>query len=170
VPLEKVKPREFIVKRRAVDRIILRADLALPAGLRDRFSRCLQICLDWYSSAAQYNYKPAHQDITDFARSAAKAAEQLLSLLERRDLPPRLASYPDFARPLSELLPTLRKFHRVVERLTIVRSHTRPASGLELDHLIDWLIYADHFRERTAFEWLVGVQPHEPNDYLSAFK
>jgi hypothetical protein len=117
----------------------------------------LQICLNWYAAAVEYNNKPGHQDVTDFAGSAAKAAEQLLSLLERADIPPRLTSYPNFARPLSELLPALRNFHGAVKRLTIVRSHTPVASGIELDHLVDWLIYADHFRERSAFEWLAGV-------------
>lgn len=155
---DSVNRREFIVTPAAVDRIILRANLVLLPALRDPFEKCLQICLNWYSDADYYNYRPAHSDIVDFARSAAEAAEQLLRLLERGEIhPPRLTSYSDFAGPLSEVLPPLRRFREVVKRVSIVRADTRPASGLELDHFIDWYIYADHFRERTAFEWLAGL-------------
>ena len=154
---ESAKPREFIATRAAVDRILRSADLVLLPVLRDRFRACLQVCLNWYGDAAHFNGNPAQQDVADFAHGAAEATERLLRLLERGNIPPRLTSYPDFAGPLSELLPALKKFREIAKRLTIVRSYTRPASGLELDHLIDWYIYTEHFRERTAFEWLAGV-------------
>jgi hypothetical protein len=113
------------------------------------FAKSIEVCTSWYEAAKAYNVSFRQRERRTKLRSIRAVARNLSRLLS--DLQPLDGSLlpQETGSVLSELIES-------VNRTLELKSGSSAASGIERD-FIDCLVYEDHFKERSPFEWIASV-------------
>jgi hypothetical protein len=134
-----------------VDTILLGVGKKMSPAKQEKLKRALQVCFDWYHDAIIFNSSVFERERLIFVQNVREAVKSLTSLLTDS----RMEQYGDLA-PLLDLPERLERLDRQLERVEKLRPDAKPRTGLESD-FIESLIYADHFKERSPFDWLAGL-------------
>ncbi len=134
---------------RAVDRILRAVGReCYPPNLdRAALLRCLNLCAEWYREALRHSTAQAERDLAARTSTISKAAKKLQLLLAEDDL----AKLYDWDSLL------LRLAHRkldIRQSLTVLIELTERDLAKEGNE--HRRAYEQSFRQRSAFEWLVG--------------
>ncbi len=144
-------PDRIVVTNKHVNAILRRMGHEMSQPLRERFTRALDLCFDWYQQATSHNDHAAERERLTFIQEVRKSIKSLTSLLKDR----RFGGFW-FLTPLSDLPERLDKLDSQLQRVEELRPDTIPRTGDESD-FVAFLIHEDHFKERSPFEWLAGV-------------
>ncbi|MBR0941564.1 hypothetical protein [Bradyrhizobium liaoningense] len=120
------------------------------------FLKCLNVCAEWYDDAIQYNHGGLQKEQREYLLRLRAAIGGLSSLLNDEQVAPNLRGFLPVLAPFENLRSQLSEFDTKLMRVAELRSDSKPRTGLESD-FVDALIYQDHFKERSPFEWLAGV-------------
>jgi hypothetical protein len=148
--------RKTIVNQRTVNQVLQEIGAKMNASVNERFLRCLNVCAAWYDDAILYNHGGPQNEQRDYLLRLRAAIGGLSLLLNDDHLPRNLRGFLPVLAPFANLSSELYELDRKLERVAEFRSDSKPRTGEESD-FVDALIYQDHFRERSPFEWFAGV-------------
>jgi hypothetical protein len=152
----KIAGKKTIVTQRTVNRVLQETGMKMNAPVNERFLKCLNVCAKWYDDAILYNHGAPQKQQRDYVLQLRSAIEGLSLLLNDDRVPGNLRGFLPILAPFGDLPSRLYELDRKLERVAGFRSDLKPQTGQESD-FVDALIYQDHFRERSPFEWLSGV-------------
>jgi hypothetical protein len=156
VAIKPAMTKQVVLSEQAVDRILSDIGAKMTAPVKERFLRCLVVCADWYSDAILYNHGGPQKNQREYLVQLRTAIPELLRFLNVDATPPNLRGFLPVLAPFLDLRIELKELETKLARVAELRSDTNPRSGEEND-FVDALIYQDHFKERSPFDWLAGV-------------
>jgi hypothetical protein len=137
----------------------------MTAPVKERFLRSLKVCDEWYSDAILYNHGGPQKHQREYLCQLSAAVDALSPLLAVDRMPNNLRGFLPVLAPFGNLPEQLEELNKKLKRVAGLRSDsrskkkqsdTRSLTSLESD-FVDILIYQDHFKERSPFDWLAGV-------------
>jgi hypothetical protein len=155
-PIEIAIKRKTVVTQRTVNRVLQEIGAKMNAPVNERFLRCLNVCAAWYDDAVLYKHGGPQKEQRDYLLRLRAAIEGLSLLLNDDHVSGNLRGFLPVLAPFANLSSQLYELDRKLERVAEFRSDAKPRTGEESD-FVDALIYQDHFRERSPFEWFAGV-------------
>jgi hypothetical protein len=127
--------------------------LSRPHIDKEALARCIEVCLTLYEHAKLFKGQTIQKKQRNELKEVRDAAYNLRSLLTAK-------TSSTFAEDHALVLATVSTLISDLERLIDLRSLSTPTTGLESDY-IDALAYEDHFKAKSAFQWMVGVYLRE---------
>jgi hypothetical protein len=144
-------PDRLKISSGSIDRILnaIGVRSSRPHFNKVALAKSIDVCASWYGQANIYNVSARQRERRAKLQSIGEAARNLCTLTH--DLDPLVGNLlPEkMGDKLSELIES-------VNRARELKSGSSAASGVESD-FIDRLVYEDHFKERSSFEWIASV-------------
>jgi hypothetical protein len=139
----------------AVERIVAATGLS-PLIDDDALLRCLELCAEWHREAIEFGTKQYMEERRKRLGLVVKTGKRLLLLLAHSDFEQWISGMKNHFE-LCELCPP----HAIMKLIELTEAEL---STLSLPRVQE---YADGYKRRSPFEWLVGV--HLPKTYELAF-